>query len=109
MSRKHVYLFLAVIGFIIPYYFLISFLMAHGFDARLIFRQVFGTLMSTFFAVDLIVSSVVFMVYLEQEGKRRSMKYRWIYLIALLTVGLSLALPLFLFVREAHLESTSAT
>lgn len=109
MSRKHIYLFLAVIGLIIPYYFLISFLMAHGFDAPLILKQLFGTPISTFFAVDLIVSSVVFMVYLEQEAKRRSMKHGWIYLIALLTVGLSFALPLFLFVREAHLESTPAS
>jgi hypothetical protein len=50
----------------------------------------------------LIVSSLVFIVYLEQEGARRSMKHKWVYLVALLTVGLSLALPLFLFVTRGY-------
>ena len=53
MTRKHVYLLLAVIGFILPYYFFISFLMLHGLDARLFIRELFGTPISTFFAVDL--------------------------------------------------------
>lgn len=105
MTRKHVYLFLAAIGFIAPYYFLISFLVAHGLDARLFLRQLFGTEISTFFTVDLIVASVVFIIYLAQEGTRWSMKHKWVYLVALLTVGLSFALPLFLFMREVRLES----
>ncbi len=104
MTRKHVYLFLSAIGFIAPYYFLIAFLLAHGLEARLFVRQLFGTPISTFFAVDLIVASVVFIVYLAHEGTRWSMKHKWVYLIALCTVGLSFALPLFLWAREAHLE-----
>lgn len=104
MTRKHAYLVLAAIGFIAPYYFFISFLLAHGLDAGLFLRQLFGTPISTFFAVDLIVASVVFMVYLAQEGTRWSMKHKWVYLIALCTVGLSFALPLFLWAREAHRE-----
>ena len=108
MTRKYIYLILAIFGFIVPYYFLISFLSAHGFDARLFFQQLLGTSISTFFAVDLIVSSFVFIVYLRQEGARLSMKHKWVYLVALLTVGLSFALPLFLFVRETHIESAPA-
>ena len=105
MTRKHIYLILAVTGFIAPYYFFISFLSAHGFDARLFLQQLTGTPISTFFAVDLLLSSITFLFYLGQEGTRRSMKHKWVYLVALLTVGLSFALPLFLFVREAHLET----
>ena len=101
MSRKHIYLFLTVIGFILPYYFFISFLAAHGLDARLFIRQLFGTPISTFFAVDLLLSSVVFVCYLGQETARYSIKRQWIYLLALFTVGLSFALPLFLYVRES--------
>ena len=62
-------------------------------------------LMNTFFAVDLLVSSVVFVRYLGQEGTRYSIGYRWVYVVALLTVGLSFALPLFLYVRESHLPA----
>jgi len=107
MTRKHVYLILAVIGFVAPYYFFVSFLLAHGFDARLFARQLFGTPISTFFAVDLIVSAYVFIVWLGREAARLRMKHTWVYVVALLTVGLSFALPLFLFAREARIEFES--
>ena len=105
MNRKHIYLLLAIVGFIVPYYFLISFLLAHGFDPRLFFNQLFGTSISSFFAVDLLISGVVFLILLRQEANRHSMNHQWIYVIALCTVGLSFALPLFLWARESHLES----
>jgi len=105
MSRKPVYLILAFTGFILPYYFLISFLVTHGFDGRLFLTQLFGTPISTFFAVDLVISCVVFAVFLRQEAERNAMKHQWVYWLSLLTVGLSFALPLFLWAREAHLES----
>ena len=100
MRLKHLYLVLAVIGIVFPYYFLISFLMAHGLDGQAFLQQLFGTQISTFFAVDLLISSVVFVIYLRHEARRYSIKHSWLYLIALLTVGLSFALPLFLYVRE---------
>ena len=105
MTRKRIYLLLAAIGFIVPYHFLISFLAAHGLDARLFLQQLFGTHISTFFAVDLLLSCVVFVRYVGQEAGRYSMKRQWIYFIALLTVGLSFALPLFLYARESHLDT----
>ena len=108
MSRKVVYLILAVTGFVLPYYFLISFLMTHGVDARLFLTQLFGTPISTFFAVDLLISCVVFMLFLRQEAERHAMRHQWVYWISLLTVGLSFALPLFLWAREDHLESRPA-
>src|SRR5713226_8983347 len=100
MKLKQLYLALAVFGFVLPYCFLIAFLGAHGFEGRLFLQQLFGTQISTFFAVDLLLSSVVFVIYLRHEARRYSIKHRWLYLIALCTVGLSFALPLFLYVRE---------
>ena len=81
MSRKPVYLILTVIGFVLPYYFLISFLMTHGLAARVFLNQLFGTPISTFFAVDLLISCVVFMIFLRREAERHAMKYEWIYWI----------------------------
>jgi Terpene cyclase DEP1 len=105
MKLKHLYLLLAIVGFVGPYYFFISFLTAHGLDGKLLVQQLFGTQISTFFAVDLLLSCVVFVRFLRQEAVRYSIGSWWIYLIALLTVGLSFALPLFLYVRESHLET----
>jgi hypothetical protein len=108
MKLKHLYLVLAIIGLIVPYYFLIMFLAAHGLDARAFLQQLFGTQISTFFAVDLLLSSVVFVIYLRHEARRYSVDHGWLYLIALLTVGLSFALPLFLYVREDCLAEKNA-
>jgi len=104
MRRKHFYLIMAIAGLAVPYYFFISFLMAHGLDGREMVRQLFGTQISTFFAIDLVISCVVFVGYLRREAARHSIKNWWVYLVALLAVGLSFALPLFLYVREAKIE-----
>ena len=100
MKLKHLYLILAVIGIALPYYFLITFLKTHGLDGGALLQQLFGTQISTFFAVDLIIASIVFIVYLPREAKHFSIQNWWLYLIPLFTVGLSFALPLFLYVRE---------
>lgn len=100
MKLKHLYLVLAVAGMVVPYYFLITFLLAQGLDGRAFMQQLLGTRISTFFAVDLLLSSVVFVIFLRHEARRYSIKHWGLYLIALCAVGLSFALPLFLSVRE---------
>lgn len=70
MGRKHVYLILAVIGFVGPYIFFISFLIVHGLNGKAFIQQLFGTPISTFFAIDLLLSSVGFVRYLLQEASR---------------------------------------
>lgn len=101
--RRTIYLLLAIVGLVVPYYFLISFLITYGLDARLFLRQLFGTPISTFFAVDLLLSCLVFARYLGQETRRLAMKQTWTCMLALCTVGLSCALPLFLYLREPYL------
>ena len=70
MKQKCIYLVLAVIGFVGPYYFFASFLAAHGLDGKTFVQELLGTKISTFFAADLLVSSVVFVIYLRQEAIR---------------------------------------
>src|SRR5215510_9741710 len=105
MNRRLLYLILAVIGFVVPYYFFISFLTAYGLDGKAFVEQLFGAEVSAFFAVDLLLSCVVFVVYLRREAARYSIERWWVYLAALFVVGLSFALPLFLWARESRLES----
>jgi Terpene cyclase DEP1 len=105
MKQKHVYWILAAIGFVVPYFFFLSFLATHGPDGKAFLQELFGTRISTFFAVDLLLSSVVFVRFLRREAARHSIGSWWIYLVALLAVGLSFALPLFLGAREARFEA----
>ena len=106
--RKTAYLILAILGFLLPYYFFISFLVAHGLDLRLFLQQLFGTPISSFFAADLLISSVVFVRYLGQEATRHSIGNRGLYIVVLLTVGLSCALPLFLYARDSKIGTLDA-
>src|ERR1700694_3069623 len=108
MKLKHLYLALALIGMAGPYYFLITFLTAHGLDGKAFLLQLFCTQISTLFAVDLLVSSVGFVIYVPGESRRCSINHWWLYLIALCAVGLSFALPLFLYVREDRLADKSS-
>jgi hypothetical protein len=98
---------LALLGLLIPYYFLFKFLSANGFDILLLVRQLFANDISSFFAVDLVISILVFWFYMFAEADKLQMKNWWIYLVASLTVGLSFPLPLFLYFRQRKLETTT--
>ena len=100
---RRVYLLAAVAGFILPYFFLIRFLLEHGFNLALLAQQMFGTPIAAFFSMDVIVSSLVLWVFIFREGRRLGMKHLWIYVLLNLTVGVSLALPAFLYMREEKL------
>ena len=54
--------------------------------------------------MDVIVSAVALLVFTRIESARLGIRRRWLVVIAVLTVGVSLALPLFLYLRELELE-----
>ncbi|MBE9047852.1 DUF2834 domain-containing protein [Pleurocapsales cyanobacterium LEGE 10410] len=95
------YLFLSIIGLVLPCWQLISFIYLNGLDFPLFWSQLFINQISSAFGLDLFVSSVVFWFFLFREGTRLQMKLLWIYVVLSLTVGLSFALPLFLGMRLA--------
>jgi antibiotic biosynthesis monooxygenase (ABM) superfamily enzyme len=103
---KNIYVVLALLGLLIPYYFLFRFLGSNGLDIALLFQQLFANNISTFFAVDLVISILVFWIYMFAEANKLQMKNSWLYLLASLLVGLSFALPLFLYFRERKLGAT---
>ena len=103
--KQNIYLVLASLGLLVPYYFLFKFLSANGFDIPLLVQQLFANDVSTFFAVDLVISIIVFWIYMIVEANRLQMKNWWLYILASLIVGLSFALPLFLYFREHQLEN----
>jgi len=97
---RTIYLIASIIGFILPYLFFIRFLREYGFDLPLLVQQMFANPIAGFFAADVIVSSLVLWIFVFTEGRRLKMKHLWIYILFNLTVGVSLALPAFLYARE---------
>jgi hypothetical protein len=101
------YLIAFVLGTVLPLSQLAPFLTEHGLDVPLLFKQLFQTHASAFFGLDVIVSSLVLWVFVFQEGRRLRMKNLWLYILCNLIVGVSSALPLFLFFRERRLKDGS--
>jgi len=99
-----IYLVTAIIGYVLPYYFFISFLSEFGFDLRLLLEQLLANHISIFFAVNMIVMAVTFLVFSFLVSRRFQKGNWWVYLMATLLVGPSFAIPLFLFFREPRFE-----
>ncbi|MDJ0753230.1 MAG: DUF2834 domain-containing protein [Ardenticatenaceae bacterium] len=103
--RQLLYLILCIFGTILPYGSFLRFLQQHGLDISLFIEQMFATPIAAFFSWDVIVSSLVVWVLVFTEGPRRGMSNLWVYVLANLAVGVSLALPLFLFMRERKIAA----
>ena len=52
-----------------------------------------------------VISIIVFWIYMFAESNELQMKHSWLYVLASLFVGLSFALPLFLYFRENKLAT----
>ena len=104
MKFKTIYLVLCVIGIVLPYQQFIPWVAANGLRPMLLFEQVFATRAGAFFGMDVIVSALALMVFAGRESNRLGIRHRWVVLLTVLTVGVSLALPLFLYMRESRLE-----
>ncbi len=107
MKPKTLYLLLCALGTALPLWQFIPFLWEHGLDVRLFFEQLFANPVSGFFGWDVIVSSIVLWALVAVEGRRAGVKHLWAPIVASLTVGVSLGLPLFLYLREASLEGAA--
>lgn len=102
------YLIAAILGTALPLSQFIPFLTAHGLDIPLFFQQLFQNHVSSFFGMDVIVSSLVLWLFVFSEGRQRGMSNLWLYVVCNLAVGVSLALPLFLFFRERKTNAGNA-
>lgn len=100
------YLILCILGTVLPYSQFVPFLVEHGLNLQLFSEQLFVNRISSFFGMDLIVSSLVLWVFVFWEGSRLGMKNLWVYVASNLLVGVSLGLPLFLLMRQRKLEES---
>lgn len=97
-----VYIILCIAGAAMPLAQFGPWLSSHGPNLRLLVQQAVATPVSAFAWWDVLVSGATVAVLVCAEGRRLAMRRLWLPLLALL-VGPSLALPLFLLLRERHL------
>jgi len=104
MKPKTIYLALCVIGTALPYWQFGPWLLQHGLNLPLLARQLFANRISAFFGMDVIVSAIVLIRFARVEAARLQVQRWWLAVMAVFTVGVSLGLPLFLYLRELKIE-----
>jgi hypothetical protein len=107
MNPKTTYLALCVLGAVLPYWQFLPWVAQHGMNPGLFLQELFANRISTFFALDVIVSAVVLFRFVRVESARIGIRGGWIPIAATLTVGVSLGLPVFLYMRERRLEASA--
>jgi hypothetical protein len=97
---KTAYLLLCVLGVVVPYFAFGPWLLEHGPALYLLVTQVLGSPVAAFAWADVLVSAVALLVFMAHEQRSRPIRYSWLPVVGLLCVGVSLALPLYLYMRE---------
>lgn len=102
---RSLYLWLFVVGTLVPYAWLAPWLGQHGLDLPGLARELFASRVGGFFGLDVILSAVTLLVLMIAEvgvtGGRRALAA-----LATLAAGVSSGLPLFLYFRQAARDAT---
>jgi len=101
---KIIYVVLCVFGTILPLTQFVPWLLSNGFAVQLLIQEASGSQIAAFAWLDVLVSAIVVLTLVFYEGRRLGMKYLWLPVVGLITIGVSLSLPLFLLLREKHLS-----
>lgn len=108
MSMKRLYLLMAIAGTIVPWLFFASYFRSHGLDISGFTSSLFVNGASAGFSVDIMISILVFWIWSYFDSRELRIDNWWLVLPAGFFVGLSLALPLYLYIRENRTERRAA-
>lgn len=108
MTLRTVYLALCGLGIVLPCSQFVPWFIDHGLDLRLFVNELFANRISSFFALDVIVSAVVLLVFALGEGRRLGLRHLWAPVAGTLLVGVSFGLPLLLYLREKDKANAAA-
>lgn len=106
---RGIYLALAVAGYLAPG---VPTLLESARSGNILFwtdpartmRELFVNRTSTAFALDLLAAAVVALIWFTREARRLGIPHAWRFWALTLLFGLGGTLPLFLYVRERHIE-----
>ena len=100
MNYKTLYLILAIAGGLVPYVFFIQFMQQNGIDVAVFVEALFVNGAAAGFTADLVISSLAFWIATFELWRRDAGPAPWLFVGLTLLIGLSFALPLYLFVRH---------
>jgi len=101
---KIIYLVLAIVGAIVPYVFFFEFIQNSGLDITAFASALFVNGAAGGFSADLLFSSFVFWLYMfHQTTQNKNLPKPYFFIMLNLTIGLSCALPAYLYAKESEL------
>lgn len=95
MSLKIIYLTTAIVGAVVPYLFFIAFAAAEGLNLQAFVEALFANGAAGGFTADLLISSAVFWIYMASRAGKGPKP--GVFIVLNLTIGLSCALPAYLW------------
>lgn len=105
-KRQVIYLMLAVAGLLLTGYHNIMFAQETGsFSVSTFIDGVFANHASSSIGWDITIACIAFVTWMLHEAKRIGMKHVWVYVLLTVTVAFAFAAPLFLYMRDRHLQA----
>jgi len=101
---KNLYLGLAILGTIVPYVFFLQFFAQAGVNLPAFVGGLFANGAAGGFSADLLITSLVFWLYLYEQREPKL----WMYVILNLTIGMSSAVPLYLYLTADRRAAASS-
>ncbi len=103
---KTFYLIAAIVGAIAPYATYFGYLeYVPGSSGAL--SLAWGNPIAAATLTDFTISCLVFWPFLRTESRRLALRFWWLFIAANVLIGLSFALPAFLYVRERQLANAA--
>ena len=109
MKLRYLYLTFAFLGLVLPYSEFVPWIMEHrALNMSIFVQDLFANRISAFFGLDVVISAIVLISFIQSEGKRLGMRLLWLPIVSVFLVGVSLGLPLFLYLRQLELDRAGA-
>lgn len=101
---KYFWLLLCVLGILFPFSQYPAYYEKYGMDFTPFTTAPWKDPATAFLQMDFIVTAVTAAAFIVYDGRKLKMKRLWLPLASIFLVGMSLALPLFLYLRESAFE-----
>jgi hypothetical protein len=95
---------MAIVGGILPWALLLPFVQANGFSLAEANRILFANGLSGGLTADLLISSPVFWLFMGSQRREGAAPNPILFILINLLIGLSCALPAYLYARERQVE-----
>lgn len=80
----------------------------HGFNFTFFCRQIIESPLAAFAWLDVVVTVIVTVLMVVNEGKKLRIKRLWIPIVASFIGGAAVGLPLYLYMKQCHIDNNDS-